>query len=233
MKNDLIFYNFELEQAVRDELLIYDRPITTADALNVFNLDCSDFSFDARDYEALKAFKNLVSLDINTRADELNFLNFLPLLEVLYLETWSTDNYVDFNCFSNLKSLRTLTVSGGLYSDIQFRNLEGLKTLKNLKSLTLHEFGDVDLSPLREMPWLEDFCCCYGCCVENVSAISSIVNLKGLSLIDFEVDNLEFLDAFSDELVVELSAMRVKQGIDYSKLSRFTKGDFDDIESIY
>lgn len=35
----LNFYHKELEQTVRDELLIYDRPITNADALTVSVLD--------------------------------------------------------------------------------------------------------------------------------------------------------------------------------------------------
>ena len=113
MVRELKFYHSEFEKVVRYELLVSDRPITEEDALKVFDLDCSNFTFDSRDYEALSAFKNLDWLTINTRADELDFLKSLPLLEELNLETWGGNNTVDFNHFSHLAQLRELFVSGG------------------------------------------------------------------------------------------------------------------------
>ena len=233
MAKELIFYHPEFEKVVRHELLISDRAITDEDALNVFDLDCSNFTFDSKDYDALSAFKNLDWLTINTRADELDFLKELPLLEKLNLETWGGDSTVDFNCFSHLVHLRDLFVSGGDLSSIDYRNLEGLVELKNLESLTLHEFGTVDLYPLRRMTWLKGLYCGYANEVYDIDAIAELCNLEALTLIDVEMDNLDFLDKFPDSLIIELCGLRVKQGIDRSKLSRFAEGDFDEIEDLY
>ena len=233
MAKELKFYHPEFEQVVRQELLISDRAITDEDALNVFDLDCSNFTFDSRDYEALSAFKNLDWLTINTRADELDFLKALPLLEELNLETWGGNNTVDFNHFSHLAHLRELFVSGGDVSSIDYKNLEGLTKLEKLESLTLHEFGTVDLRPLRSMPWLKGLYCGYANEVFDIEAIATLSNLEALTLIDVEMDNLEFLDSFPDSLVIELCGLRVKKGIDHSKLARFVEGEFEEIEDLY
>ena len=233
MVRELKFYHSEFEQVVRHELLISDRPITEEDALKVFDLDCSNFTFDSRDYEALSAFKNLDWLTINTRADELDFLKALPLLEELNLETWGGNNSVDFNHFSHLAQLRELFVSGGDVSSIDYKNLEGLTKLEKLESLTLHEFGTVDLRPLRSMPWLKGLYCGYANEVFDIGAIATLSNLEALTLIAVEMDNLEFLDSFPDSLVIELCGLRVKKGIDHSKLARFVEGKFEEIEDLY
>ena len=233
MAKELKFYHREFEMVVREELLIKDRPITDEDALNVFDLDFSNFTFDSRDYEALSAFKNLDWLVINTRADDLSFLRDLPLLEELVLETWGGNNAVDFTCFSHLEHLRELTVSGGDVSSIDFKNLEALHSLKNLTSLTLHEFGTVDLRPLRSMPWLTGLYCGYANEVYDIEAIATLPHLEALTLIDIEMDNLDFLDVFPDSLVICMTGLKVRQGVNYDKLKRFYEGDFDELESLY
>ena len=124
-------------------------------------------------------------------------------------------------------------VSGGDVSSIDYKNLEGLTKLEKLESLTLHEFGTVDLRPLRSMPWLKGFYCGYANEVFDIAAIATFSNLEALTLIDVEMDNLEFLDSFPDSLVIELCGLRVKKGIDYSKLSRFVEGEFEEIEDFY
>ena len=176
MVKELKFYHTEFERAVRQKMLISDRAVTTEDALNVFELNCSDFTFDSRDYEALSAFKNLSCLTINTRADELDFLKALPLLVELNLEAFGGNNIVDFNHFSHLAHLRALFVSGGDVSSIDYKNLEGLTKLKRLESLVLHEFGSVDLYSLRNLPWLKRLYC--GCAnkVINIEAIATLPN---------------------------------------------------------
>jgi Leucine-rich repeat (LRR) protein len=233
MPRELIFYGSEFEKVVRRSLNIKDRAITEEDVLAISTLDCSGFPFDARDYETLLSFKNLACLVIDTRADELDFLKSLPLLEELNLETWGGNNIVDFRVFSCLPHLKTLVVSGGVFSDIGFKNLEGLIALKNLENLTLHEFGSVDLRPLRQMSWLKKLFCGYANKVYDIDALASLCNLKSLELVDIEMDSLDFLDAFPDDIILELCSLRVNNGIDYSRLSRFVNGDFDEIESSY
>lgn len=181
----------------------------------------------------MSAFKNLKSLAIDTRADELDFLKKLPFLEELYIEAWSSDNTVDFLCFSHLEHLKKLCVSGGDISDIKLKNLDGLTALKTLEHLTLHEFGSVDLRPLRSMPWLKRLFCGYANEVFDIDAIASLVNLESLELVSVEMDDLSFLDALPDSIEIVLSALKVKQGIDRGKLSRFLAGDFDCIDSLY
>ena len=118
-------------------------------------------------------------------------------------------------------------------SSIDYKNLEGLVGLNNLESLTLHEFGTVDLRPLRRMPWLKGVYCGYANEVYDIDAIAELCSLEALTLIDVEMDNLDFLDKFPESLVIGLCGLRVKQGIDRSKLSRFTEGDFDEIEDLF
>ena len=233
MRENLKFFNREFEQAVREELNVAEEPITKSKALEIMHLDLSNFTFDGRDYEALSSCMNLCSLAINTRADELGFLKYLPLLEELNLETWGGRNEVDFNCFSHLRQLRMLTVSGGDVSSIDYRALDGLRGLTLLETLTLHEFGSVDLSPLRDIPWIESFFCGYADKVLDIGALSAISNLKKLTIIDVEMESLDFLDVFPDSLEIELCALKVKNGIDYNKLSRFVSGDFEEIECPY
>ena len=233
MAKELKFYNPKFEQVVRHKLLISDRAITDEDALNVFDLDCYEFNFDSRDYEALSAFENLEYLTINTRANELDFLKKLPLLEVLNLETWTENKVVDFNHFSHLIHLRELFVSGGAVSSIDYKNLDGLAKLKKLEHLTLHEFGSVDLRSLRSMPWLKGLYCGYANEVYDIEAIATLSNLQELTLIDVEMDNLHFLDSFPDSLMITLCGLRVKEEIDYSKIYRFAEGEFDDMEDLW
>lgn len=228
--NELKFYHAEFEAEVRERLQIYDRAITEEDALTVRELDCSNFDFDGRDYEALSAFKNLIYLSTDTRADELGFLRELPLLEELEMVLWSWENAVDFRYFSHLLNLKSLFISGGDISDIAFKNLDGLTGLKSLRDIGLHEFGTVDLSPLCRMPWLTEVLCGYGDEVYGIEALSEISGLTSLKLTDIRLENLDFLDSFPDTLHLELWGITVKDGSGCGKLSRFVDGSFDDIE---
>ena len=153
-----------------------------------------------------------------------------PLLERLRVDVDSRNGYVDFNHFSHHKSITSLVVVGDEMSDIDFKNLEGLASLKNLKHLTLYDFGTVDLHPLRKVPWLKGLFCAYANTVYDVEAISTLTNLKALDLTSSTVDNLDFLDGFPDSLLLELSGIKVRDGINHDKLKRFEKDDFFEIE---
>ena len=129
--------------------------------------------------------------------------------------------------------LKNLVVSGGDVSGINYKNLDGIAELKSLENLTLHEFGAVDLHPLRRMTWLKCFYCGYAKEVNDIEAVASFEDPKQITLIDLDIDSLDFLDAFPDNTVLELALLRVKKGIDRKKLLRFTNGDFGDIEFPY
>ena len=83
---ELQFFNKEFEAVVRHELLIYDRPLTEDDALLVYDLDCSEFTFGIEDCETLCVFKNLDWLSINVGFENLSFLKEFPKLEELSME---------------------------------------------------------------------------------------------------------------------------------------------------
>ena len=150
-------------------------------------------------------------------------------MEDLYIENWNEYNICAFNDFKNLPKLKNLTVSGGTYSGIQFINLENLLPLSNLKSLSLHEFGFVNLLPLANYTQLENFYCGYGNRVVNISVIENFSALKSLSLLGFKLKNLDFLDALPNNLELELCGLELDEEINVNKLKRFTNYDISEI----
>lgn len=224
---ELQFHNKEFEDEVRAELLIFDRPITADDALNVYDLDCSNFTFDIEDCDTLCAFKNLDWLYIGIGFEDFSFLGRLENLEDLFLEFYRKN----FNCsyLSGLKKLKDLTISGGAVSSFQFHNFEELTKLPSLESLGLHEFGSVDLSALKQMTHLKDFFCGYGDNIKNIDAISYLVNLEALTLIDVTVNNFDFLNTLKKGMILDLCAVNSLESFDVEILKRFEKVDLDNV----
>lgn len=227
---ELRFHNKHFEAAVRDELLIFDRPITADDALLAYDLDCSYFVFDFEDCDTLCAFKKLEWLHINVDFEDLSFLQGLVNLEELRVEFFN-DNYFDLSYLIPLQKLNALAVCGGYGETIfDFRNFDALVKLPCLQSLTLHEFGAVDLSALKHMPNLTGFQCSYANKVYNVEAISNLVNLIDLVLVDITVPNLDFMKTLPDEMMLTLSGVNCLEKVDLTELHRFKEYDISDIE---
>ena len=65
--------------------------------------------------------------------------------------------------------------------------------------------------------------------VFNIEVVQTLKNLKTLTLIDFSVENLNFLDSFPDDIELELCGIEVKEGIDIEYLKRFTNADISEI----
>lgn len=225
---ELQFCNKEFEKVVRHELLIYDRPITDEDALLAYDLDCSEFTFDIEDCETLCAFKNLDWLSINVGFEDLSFLKELPELEELSMEFYQHN--FDFSYLVPLQNLRTLFVSGGDISDFEFHNFEELTKLPHLEDLSLHEFGTVNLAALRQMPYLKGFFCGYANNVYNIEAISYLVNLEGLTLIDVTIPNLNFMRTLPDNMILDLCGVNILENVDFTELHRFKEYDLSEIE---
>lgn len=225
---ELQFCNKEFEKVVRHELLIYDRPITDEDALLAYDLDCSEFTFDIEDCETLCAFKNLDWLSINVGFEDLSFLKELPELEELSMEFYQHN--FDFSYLVPLQNLRTLFVSGGDISDFEFHNFEELTKLPHLEDLSLHEFGAVNLAALRQMPYLKGFFCGYANNVYNIEAISYLVNLEGLTLIDVTIPNLNFMRTLPDNMILDLCGVNILENVDFTELHRFKEYDLSEIE---
>ena len=221
----LSFYNKDFESIVRDELGIFDRPITEEDALSLDLLDLSDFTFDIEDCSTLCFFRNLDWLDINIGFNNLAFLGELSLLTELNIE-FHGDTF-DFSHLTPLKNLDCLQVSGGDWSDFRFVYLEELSWLPNLTSLALHEFGSIDLFGLKKLPHLSSFYCGYGREVKNANAISHLVNLKALTLVDITVDTLSFLDLLDRDAILGLFSINVLDDFDIKSLDRFNKNEIE------
>ena len=65
--------------------------------------------------------------------------------------------------------------------------------------------------------------------VFNIEVVQTLKNLKTLTLIDFSVENLNFLDSFPDDIELELCGIEVKEGIDIEYLKRFINADISEI----
>lgn len=219
----LKFYNKEFEMVVRHELLLYDREITEDDVLKVLDLDCSEFTFNMDDCETISFFKNLDWLSINVNFEDLSFLRNFKYLEELSIEFYR-DTF-DATHLLPLSNLRTLFVSGGVISNFKFKNTYAFTKLPNLISLSLHEFGEIDLLFLKDMPCLESFACLYANKANNVETVSLVSTLKYLDLCDIKLECLSFLDGLKDELKLYLTAVVVEKEYDVEKLKRFRAVD--------
>ena len=226
---ELLFYNKRFEKAVRNELQIFDRPITEEDALKAEKLSCWEFTFDIEDCDTLSAFKNLTYLEINVGFEDLSFLDNLQNLADLSIDFYR-DNF-DFAYLLPLKKLEIVFISGGDMSGFKFHNFEALTKLPNLKDIGLHEFGTVDLSALKDMPHLKAFFCGWADKVYNIEAISNLVNLELLRLIDVTIPNLDFMRSLPNEMALELCGVNILADVDLEELQRFKECDLDEIET--
>lgn len=224
MPKEIVFKHDGFEYEVRNELNIFDRPVIDTDLKNITELDLTNFDFCDCDNYILSLCENLESLAIDTCDENLDFLRPLTRLEKFDIVSFPHSNFFDFSHLEHLKKLNMLRVSGGDVSDIDFFNVDALTSLPNLKELHFHEFGGVDLSPLRQMKQLEFFFCGFADEVRNIDALKDLTNLSHLELIDIEVDNLDFLDNFPDDIEIEL-CLNVCGNADFTKLKRFTNSD--------
>lgn len=224
---ELVFHHREFEEEVRSALRIYDRPITEEDALLITELDLSNFDFLQADRDALALCKNITSLDINIGYTSPEFWHNFPKLKHFYLCCWGAN--VDFASFQKMVDLEMLWVSGGDVSNIDYLNLEAIMDLKHLHYLELHEFGTVNLLPLRNMPQLKSFALRYANKAFNIDTIGSMRQLDELRLDGLYVDDLEFLDSLPDSVRLEMCGNHVYKGVDPQKWKRFAKHDICEI----
>ena len=229
MSNPLVFHHREFERDVRKILNKPEGQITDSDVSVITQLDCTNYTFDHNDINALKHFINLEKLSIEINDADISFLSSFPKLKGLDLICINSENEMDLNVISCLRDLEYLFVSGGDISDIDFISTNALTGLTKLTDLSFHEFGTVDLSFLNQMPWIEEFLCGYAYEVLNIESIGKLKNLESLTLIDIEIDNLDFLDSLPDTMSLELCGLELQNGIDMEKLKRFSETDIDEI----
>lgn len=228
---ELKFSHYEFEREVRNRLSVFDRPITDVDARMVTELDLTNFSFKDEDAETLFHFSNLKILSIEKGEKDADLWNHFPELEDLYWCCWG--DAIDFNVFASMKNLTSLCVSGGDYSDIEYKNLEALNELKKLSYLELHEFGQADIAPLGKMTWLKSFALRYSSQVKNIDAIGTMSFLDSLSLDGLYVEDLDFLDSLPDTIQLEMCGIEIygSKDVDVKKWLRFANRDICEIRT--
>lgn len=224
---ELTFCHPEFECEVREQLGIFDRPLTDADARNVRSLDLTNFSFSLEDLDTLSRFTELTDLGIEMHIVSSSFWRSFSKMQDLYLCCWGGP--VDFDSFRKMEDLKSLWVSGGDLSDIDFLNLNALTNLKKLRILGLHEFGTVDLAPLREMPQLRIFYLGWAKKVIDIETIGTMTQLNELKLNGLYVDDLDFLYMLPDTLQLEMCGNHVYGGVDPAKWNRFSKHNISEI----
>ena len=224
---ELQFHRKEFEYEVRSQLKIFDRAITDVDAASVTALDLSEFDFSIEDYETLCCFNNLNSLDINIGNTTSDFWSSFPKMRDLCVVCWEV--LFDFESLKVMTDLESLTVSGGDISDISYLNLDAIVDLQKLTYLELHEFGTVDLRPLKRMKQLRRLALRYSDKINNIDTLASMNFLEELELDGLYVESLDFLDALPDTLNITMCGNHVSGGVDVGKWKRFAKRDICEI----
>ena len=226
----LTFHHPEFEQEVRERLGIFDRDITSEDASLISELDLTNFDFIDEDVGTLFLFSNLTSLSINIRQQNSSFWNHFSKLQNLYWCCWG--DKIDFAVFSNMKDLTYLMVSGGDYSNIKFKSIDSLIQLIHLERLVLHEFGSVDLAPLKNMHQLKHFSLLYPDSAQNIDSIGKMHWLESLTLQGLYIDNLDFLDSLSDHMELDMCGIHIcgQKPVDVQKWKRFGRCSICEIE---
>lgn len=227
---ELTFSHPAFEQEVRRRLKIFDRALTDADASSARQLDLSGFDFMDADRETLFLFSNLTALSINIGCQEASFWAHFPQMQALDWCCWGDE--LDFSVCSGMKALASLMVSGGDYSGMCLKGLDSLIPLPHLESLTLHEFGSVDLAPLAHMPRLRQLSLLYADSVEGIEAIGKLHHLERLSLCGLTLEQLDFLDALPAHIMLELCGIEIIGETDAvaAKWRRFPRRDICGIQ---
>ena len=227
IEKELVFYSHKFELEVRMALSITDRNIYPSDVLKISELDLAEMRFDVRDCDVMCRFENLESLYINFGYKDISFLSSLKKLRLLNLESYCST--FDFKYLSELKGLNELFISGGDYSGMRLDNLEAISGIDGLEYLGLHEFGYVDLRPLKKMPQLKDFLCGWADEVINYDSIGDLKSLKTLTLIDLKLDDIDFLRNMPVDMSLELCGINFTKEIDIGIFDRFSKKDLSEI----
>lgn len=227
--NKLQFHEPCFEEKVRETLNIFDRDLVLADLKELTELDCSEFVMLRNDYAILAECTALRTLYLEAWPDILPVIGAMTQLQELQMTCLEFRYNFDLRTLAGLRNLETLFLSGGDWSVMNFLHIEALSELQHLRSLGFHEFGSADLFPLTELPHLDTFFCGWGKDVEHIETVVQLPNLKRLSLIDAEVESMDFLDELDENVFVELCGIRTSREYDIRKLKRFRQRDISEL----
>lgn len=226
MENVIRFKNRFFESDIRKRINRKEGPVFESD---IKSLTSVIYEWDSwgDDTELLYELPKLKELIVETNSIPL-FLNNMPDLEGLDLTFWGSQEF-DFKWVSHLEKLKSLCISGGDISSMKLVNEEEITRLTKMTELIFHEFGSVNLEFLKDVNYLTSFYCGYADDVLNIDVIANLQSLKELTLIDIHVDNLDFLNAFGNDLEIELCALWLPEGFDETKLEELERFERCDV----
>jgi Leucine-rich repeat (LRR) protein len=138
------------------------------------------------DFSPLQHLATLERLEIRYTAVDLHQLEGMSTLRSLSIWDGKISNQWALQSFINLQRLTVLGTG--------LDELEPLKTMASLRSLTLSRFKGSDLSPLRGLTNLESLYL-YGSAIGDVAWLDGLTNLESLELIDAKVPDVLALPA--------------------------------------
>ncbi len=204
MEKVLSFSNAEFEKNIREELKIYNGPISVSDVLSIKSLNFAECELSNTDLETLYLFENLEELVFEKDKGTIDFIIFTPF-----------------------KKLKYLIVGGGLMSDVKLINIGVLKTLTDLEYLSIGDFGEIDLDKIGDVKQLKELCIGWGGTVFNCEKIKELTNLTSLELYDIKIKGLGFFNELSTNINLNLGGLEVEEEFDLDSLKRFEKYEYE------
>ena len=221
MAKEYYLHSNHLEHEVRKKLNIPEgRPIMDDDLKKVTQA-VFEWEVTGKDAELLYGLTGVKELCVDTSEKPL-FLKNMPDLEDLDIKYFG-DGEIDCNHFTHLEHLKALCIAGEMMQTIPVINTDSLAKLSSLKELTLFDLKDVDLGFLEQMTQLESFSCEFINGIKNVEAIGFLKELKYLSLVDFDVEDIEFLKPVDNEVELDICSLWFPEGFDESKLEELNR----------
>ncbi|MHC6181195.1 leucine-rich repeat domain-containing protein [Clostridium sp. JNZ X4-2] len=243
--SEVTFADWGLEEAVRDSIGKPEGTLYKSDVDKITELDVT-----GKNILDLGGIENLTSLETlnltsnrKLNVDTISKLNELPHLEYLDLSSTPVDDLSVLSGLSHLQSLK-------LYMNSKydgFANLDGLKSLTNLKELDLSDNPIGDINGLKDLTNLEKLnledTCSTNTTISDISVLSGLKNLQYLNLSRNNVEdvsslgdltNLQYLDLDSNPVnnISALSKLTNLQTLLLSKYSGNSQVKYDKINDI-
>ncbi|MCV9884481.1 leucine-rich repeat domain-containing protein [Metabacillus halosaccharovorans] len=227
------FGDIQLEDAVRQQLHLYSRHLTSGDLERLTYLDAWDRGIT--DLTGLEHAVNLESLSIayNSIEDlsplaELTSLTYLDMngnniqsLDSLSGLTNLQTLYANSNEITNLEAIKDLSSLNSLFvTDNQITDIQALASLTALNSLSVSDNDLNDVSVLNELPDLTYIDISY-------NSISDISVLESLTQLDMAYINNNALDLGVGSISMGVINTLLNRGVDVSYLSDDENGYMD------
>ncbi len=198
---EIVFNDPALEAAVREELGIKGRPVTTADAQAVTKLDL--WRDDISNIDDLAYFTALTYLDLGYggKIEDISALVGLTNLTTLEL---SGNEIEDITALADLTSLTYLNLT---YNKIE--DISALAGLTNLTFLFLEETETEDISALAGLTNLT-YLYLRQNNIEDISALTGLTNLSELDLSYNKIEDTPVMEGLTNLTLLDLHQNQIE-----------------------